>query len=162
MANIQTIEPEFDPDYINEGGIAEVIDELRQKINELINAHNAGGGGGGRGPAGPRGPRGPAGPHRPGGFPTGGCRKTRRKRGRTRRRTRRRRKRRRRTRRKRRQRRTRRGGELFGFRRWVKKKTGYTARKEAREAREKRDEETEQALARLEGDANNRGVINNR
>lgn len=85
----------------------------------------------------------------PKGKKKGGRRRTRRKRRR----------------RRRRKTRRRRGGELFGFRRWVKKKTGYTARKEAREAREKRekrDEETEKALRRLEADANNRGVINNR
>ena len=41
MANIGPLEPEFSTDYINEHGPAEVIDELRRKINELIHAHNA-------------------------------------------------------------------------------------------------------------------------
>ena len=42
----------------------------------------------------------------------------------------------------------------------VKKKTGYTASQD----KKRREAETEQALARLERDANsnNRGVINNR
>ena len=96
MVNIQTIEPEFDADYIGDAGTADVINELRLKINELINAHNAAeatrvadarhtlGRAAGAAP----------GPHRPGGFPAGGGRKTRRKRGRTRHGTRRRRKRR--------------------------------------------------------------------
>ena len=41
MANITPLEPEFSPDFIEDGGIVEVIDELRRKINELIHAHNA-------------------------------------------------------------------------------------------------------------------------
>ena len=41
MANIDPIEPEFDASFIDGGGTASVIDELRLKINELINAHNA-------------------------------------------------------------------------------------------------------------------------
>ena len=136
MTTIHTMEPEFSADFIGNDNISEVIDELRLKINELINAHNA-----------PLAAAAAAAAE----APAGG------------RRTRRRRKRRRKTRRrrKRRKRRTRRGGDLFGFRKWVKKKTGYTARKGAQQEKKRREEETEQALARLEGNANNRGVINN-
>jgi hypothetical protein len=36
MPNITPIEPEFSADYINDGNTAEVINELRVKINELV------------------------------------------------------------------------------------------------------------------------------
>jgi len=36
MANIDPLEPEFSADFIEDGGTAEVIDELRRKINELV------------------------------------------------------------------------------------------------------------------------------
>jgi hypothetical protein len=36
MANINLLEPEFSADFIENGGTAEVIDELRVKINELV------------------------------------------------------------------------------------------------------------------------------
>jgi len=72
-------------------------------------------------------------------------RKTRRKRQKKRRRTH----------RKRRKRRTRRGGEWFGFRKWVKGKLGYTT--------DQKKKEREEALKRLrqESEANLHGVINN-
>ena len=41
MANIDPLEPEFSADFIGNANIAQVIDELREKINELIHAHNA-------------------------------------------------------------------------------------------------------------------------